>query len=85
MTEDELRDFAAQVRAQCDAALARMATVDATALPPDLRRQFEEQRQRWHDLRALTAGEALALHEAAAERAGRELPEGDARALRRRQ
>jgi hypothetical protein len=85
MTAEELAAFAAQVRAECDDALARMATVDATALPPDLRRQFEEQRQRWVDLRALTESDALELHEAAAKLAGRELTQAEARALLKRQ
>lgn len=81
MTAEELAAFAAQVRAECDSALARYDAVDPSTLPPDLRRQFEEQRQRWLDLRALTDGDVMALHEAAALHVGRELTQAEARAL----
>jgi hypothetical protein len=85
MTSEELLAFAAEVRADCDAALAKLATVDPTTLPPDLRREYEEQCQRWRDLRALTEVDALELHQAACEAAGRELTPAEARALLSRQ
>jgi hypothetical protein len=56
MTEDELRDFAAQVRAECDAALARMATVDPAGLPPDLRALTQDERWLCTKLRLSSPG-----------------------------
>ena len=63
MTAEELAEFAAQVGAECDAALADLDMGDATLLPPDVRKQYEEQRQARLDLRALTEGDAMALHQ----------------------
>jgi len=52
------------------------------ARPP---RRYEAHVQQWRDLRALTEDDAMALHEAACEHAGRELMQAEARALLRRQ
>ena len=81
MTPDELTAFIRNVRAECDAALARLDTVDPDALPADVRAEYEAQRQRWQDLRALTEGNAVDLHLAAAEHAGRELTQDESGAL----
>ena len=47
MTPDDLAAFITSVRAECDAALARLDTVDPDALPPDVRDLYEQQRARW--------------------------------------
>lgn len=73
---EELRAIAAGIRAECDAALARLATVDPETLPPDLRAMYEEAARRWSELRALTEDEALSLHEMACLFTGRELTPG---------
>ena len=73
MTADELRAFIVEVRAETDAALARLATVDAEALPAELRERWEQSRRGWEELRRLTADDVVALHEAACLQAGREL------------
>ena len=73
VTADDLHAFIVKVRAEADAALARLATVDANTLPVDLRERWEESHRGWEDLRRLTADEVVALHEAACLQAGREL------------
>ena len=50
MTPAELRAFVAGVRAEADAALARLATVDAQLLPPDLRAEYEQHCRGWREL-----------------------------------
>ena len=42
MTADELRAFIVEVHAEADTALARLATVDAEALPAELRERWEQ-------------------------------------------
>ena len=81
MPADDLAAFVAQVRAECDTALARLDTVDPATLSPDVRRKYEKQRRRWLNLRALTEGDAVDLHLAAAEHAGRELTQDESGAL----
>jgi hypothetical protein len=85
ITAEELAAFLDEVRAECDAALARLDTVVPALLRPNLRKQYEEQRQGWLDLRALAEDDAMALHELACLRTGRELTQPEARALLRRQ
>ncbi len=82
MTAEELRTFVAAARVEIDGALARLATVDPDALPPDLREHYEAVRRGWEQLRALTSDEVLALHEEACRQAGRELTPEEMRGLR---
>jgi hypothetical protein len=60
-TADELGAFVAQVRAECDDALARLDTVDPAMLPPDVCDLYDQQRARWRELRALTEDNAVEL------------------------
>jgi len=85
MTAAELEAFAAEVRAECDAALGRLATVDPESLPPDLRAEYEAQRDGWREFRALTEAGALDVHVLACLYAGRELTQAEAAALVRKQ
>ena len=48
MSPQDLADFVAQVRAECDAALAPLDAVDPAMLPLDVRTLYEQQRARWH-------------------------------------
>jgi hypothetical protein len=73
MTAEELRAFVADVRAEAEAALTRLATVDPEALSPQLRQEYERVRAGWEQLKVMTEDEALVLHEAACLRAGRAL------------
>jgi hypothetical protein len=84
-SEEDLRACAAHVRAECHAALARLDAIDPAILPPSLRAEYEEHRQRCLELRALSEDEAMALHEAACPVAGRELTPAEARASLERQ
>lgn len=83
--DKELRAFVAEVRSEVDAALARRATVDPESLSFRSPPRVQEQRQRWEDLRALTKDEAMMLHLAASEQAGRDVTQAEARALLGRQ
>jgi hypothetical protein len=73
MTAAELRDFIFGVRREAEDALAQLATVDPDELPPDVRAEYEQVRAGWEQFLALTQDDAVALHEAACLRAGREL------------
>ena len=53
MTADDLRAFIVEVRAEADAARARLVTIDADALPADLRERWEQSRRGWEELRQL--------------------------------
>ena len=81
MTAAELRAFVADIRAQADAALARLATVEPDELTPTLREEYDAVRAAWTALVAMTEDEALALHQAACEEAGRELSPDELRGL----
>ena len=81
MTAAELDAFVANVRAQATAALACLDTVDPDSLPPDLRAEYDDQRANWLSLLAMTEGDALELHQAGGEHAGRELTPAEARTL----
>jgi hypothetical protein len=81
MTAAELRDFIFGVRREAEDALAQLATVDVEELPPDVRAEYEQVCAGWHQFLALTEGEAVALHEAACIRAGRELTPDELRGL----
>lgn len=85
MTADELAAFAAQVRAEAEQRLAVLHAVDPETLPPELREEYAEQLEGWTALRGLTEDEAIELHTAACEEAGRELTPAEAQALLRRQ
>ena len=61
MTAAELDAFLADVRAQADAALARLATVDADALTPTLRAEYDAVRDGWQALRSMTADDVVEL------------------------
>lgn len=81
MSIEELCTVVAAVRAEVDAALARLRTVDPETLPPDLRGHYEQIRRGWEELRTLTEENILALHEEACRRAGRELTPAELRGL----
>jgi hypothetical protein len=85
MTAEELAAFIADARAQADAALAKLAAVDPAILPPELRDEYEQERAAWEEVRALTEDDALRLHLAACEHAGRDLTDDEVRGLLRRQ
>lgn len=85
MTPHELGAFVADVRAEAERALERLARLDFATLPPDVRDKYEEVRVAWEQLRALTEPEAVGLHEAACLQAGRELTPGEMLGLLLRQ
>jgi hypothetical protein len=81
MTADGLPAFVADVRAEVDAALARLDTIDPNALEPELREHFEQVRRGWEALRMMTTDDVLAMHLEACAHAGRELTPDEVRAL----
>jgi hypothetical protein len=85
MTAEQLAAFIADARAKADAALAQLAAVDPATLPPELRDDYEQERAEWEEVRALTAHDAVTLHLAACEYAGRDLTDDEVRGLLRRQ
>lgn len=85
MTAAELAAFIAEVRAEADQRLAILRSVDPETLPPDLRGEYAEALEAWSALHTLTDDEAVELHLAACEAAGRELTAAEARALIGRQ
>lgn len=85
MTAAALEAFVAEARAEVDAALEAMDVVDADALPPPLRRQFDEQRERLLELLASLADEASEAKLEASMHAGRELTPAEVRGLVLRQ
>jgi hypothetical protein len=54
MTPAELVDVVADVRAEIDAALAQLDTVDRDALEPVVRAAYDQVRSGWEALSALT-------------------------------
>ena len=85
MTAAELTAFVADIRAQADAALARLDTVDLTELSTDLRAEYDAVHQGWEVLRKMTEADVLALHEAACIKAGRTLTPEELRGMVSRQ
>jgi len=81
MTDAELRAFVVKARAEVDAALAELETVDPDALPLAQRAQYDEFRQRCLDLQASTTDEAIEAELDAMAHAGRELTPAEAAAL----
>ena len=81
MTAAELRNFIAGVRREAEDALAQLATVDPSELPPDVRAECEQVRAGWKQFLLLTEDDAVALHEAACLRAGRALTPEELRGL----
>jgi len=51
MAIEELIAFVVGVRAEVEAALARLRAVDAETLPPDLREHFDKIQSGWEELR----------------------------------
>lgn len=82
MTEDELRAFVAEARAEVDARLAELDQVDTDALPAPLRAQYDADRQALLDLRDSLADEAIAAEVEATTHARRDLTPAEVRALR---
>jgi hypothetical protein len=85
MTAADLMAFAAKVRAEATAALARLDTIDPDALSPELRPEYDLVRGNWLKLLAMTADDVVELHVAACAAAGRELTEEELRGLLGRQ
>ena len=85
MTADELDGFLTYVRAEAARRLARLDTIDPDRLSPELRGAYERMRADWMALLEMTEDEAVALHLAAVEHAGRELTADELRGLLSRQ
>ena len=85
MTPAAFRLFISEVRAEATSRLARLATIDPDELLPELRQQYHQSVAGWRKLLAMTEDEAVELHLAACEAAGRELTDDELRGLQGRQ
>lgn len=85
MTAADLMAFAAKVRAEATAELARLDTIDPAALPPAIRAEYDTVRGGWIKLLAMTSDDVVDLHVAACEAAGRELTAEELKGLLGRQ
>ena len=81
MTETELAEFLAEVRAECDERLAMLHATDPNTLPVELRESYESALRNWTALRELTEGDAHEFHLAVSEELGREMTAAELRAL----
>lgn len=84
-SDEQLRAFADDVRAECDTKLAHLAAVDPSTLPPDVRESYHQQKTAWEHMRALVDPEALDLQLMATLYADRELTQAEAEALFKKQ
>jgi hypothetical protein len=81
MTADELATFVAEVRAEVDAIVARLESVEPDTLPPEARAMYDEVRRQADELRTMSEAHVIELLEAACVEAGRELTPAELRGL----
>jgi hypothetical protein len=81
MTAEELRAFVEETRAEVEAELAKFASLDWDAVPPDVRAALEEAQRGWLQLRQLLRDEIVEAHVEAVQHAGRDLTDAELMAL----